>query len=47
MEFAEIFHGYGSHVTQLYRGDLWLRGFDTDVRVRLTSMGAFDQSGCV
>lgn len=35
VEFAAIFHGYGSKVTQLYRGDLWLRGFDNDVRTFL------------
>jgi glutathione reductase (NADPH) len=32
VEFAQIFAGYGSKVTQLYRGDKWLRGFDNDVR---------------
>jgi len=31
-EFAGIFNGLGSHVTQLYRGDAILRGFDHDVR---------------
>jgi glutathione reductase (NADPH) len=31
-EFAGIFNGLGSHVTQLYRGDAVLRGFDHDVR---------------
>ena len=31
-EFASIFNGLGSHVTQLYRGEQILRGFDTDVR---------------
>ncbi len=35
VEFAGIFHGYGSKVTQLYRGDLFLRGFDEDVRQHL------------
>ncbi|KAK1857506.1 hypothetical protein I4F81_000123 [Pyropia yezoensis] len=35
VEFACIFHGYGSQVTQLYRGDLFLRGFDHDVRTHL------------
>jgi glutathione reductase (NADPH) len=35
VEFAAILHGYGSHVTQLYRGDLFLRGFDGDVRTHL------------
>lgn len=32
VEFAGIFNGLGSHVTQLYRGDLFLRGFDNEVR---------------
>ena len=32
VEFAAIFHGYGADVTQLYRGELFLRGFDVDVR---------------
>ena len=31
-EFASIFHGLGAHVTQLYRGEQVLRGFDDDVR---------------
>ncbi|MES2634500.1 MAG: glutathione-disulfide reductase [Pseudomonadota bacterium] len=31
-EFASIFNGLGSEVTQLYRGDQVLRGFDEDVR---------------
>ncbi len=31
-EFASIFNGLGSHVTQVYRGNLLLRGFDNDVR---------------
>ncbi|MDZ4730329.1 MAG: glutathione-disulfide reductase [Xanthomonadales bacterium] len=31
-EFAGIFNGLGSEVTQLYRGDEVLRGFDHDVR---------------
>jgi glutathione reductase (NADPH) len=31
-EFAGIFNGLGSNVTQLYRGDGVLRGFDSDVR---------------
>jgi glutathione reductase (NADPH) len=35
VEFAGIFNGYGSKVTQLYRGELWLRGFDDDVRKHL------------
>jgi glutathione reductase (NADPH) len=32
VEFAGILHGMGAHVTQLYRGDLFLRGFDGDLR---------------
>ena len=35
VEFAGIFQGLGSHVTQLYRGPLFLRGFDIDVRKTL------------
>jgi len=31
-EFAGIFHGFGAQVTQLYRGELFLRGFDADCR---------------
>ncbi|HSH88598.1 MAG TPA: glutathione-disulfide reductase [Ramlibacter sp.] len=31
-EFASIFNGLGSTVTQLYRGEQVLRGFDDDVR---------------
>jgi glutathione reductase (NADPH) len=31
-EFASIFQGLGSQVTQLHRGDQVLRGFDEDVR---------------
>src|SRR5690606_8848813 len=32
VEFAGILHGLGAHVVQIYRGDLFLRGFDDDVR---------------
>lgn len=32
VEFAGIFHGLGARVTQIYRGPLFLRGFDDDVR---------------
>ncbi|MEP4149020.1 MAG: glutathione-disulfide reductase [Halioglobus sp.] len=32
VEFAGIFNGLGSAVTQLYRGPLFLRGFDSDIR---------------
>ncbi len=35
VEFAGIFHGMGARVTQLYRGPLFLRGFDDDVRQTL------------
>lgn len=35
VEFAGIFHGLGVRTTQLYRGDLFLRGFDDDIRVTL------------
>jgi len=35
VEFAGILHGLGAHVTQLYRGPLFLRGFDEDVRRHL------------
>jgi glutathione reductase (NADPH) len=34
-EFAGIFHGLGVKLTQLYRGDLFMRGFDDDLRVKL------------
>ncbi len=32
VEFAGIFHGLGARVTQVHRGELFLRGFDDDVR---------------
>ena len=32
LEFAHIFHGLGSHVSLLYRGEKPLRGFDMDMR---------------
>ena len=35
VEFAGIFNGMGAKVTQLYRGPLFLRGFDDDVRTFL------------
>lgn len=35
VEFAGIFNGFGSQVTQLYRGDLFMRGFDHDIRQHL------------
>jgi len=31
-EFAGIFHGLGVQVTQAYRGELFLRGFDQEIR---------------
>lgn len=36
LEFASIFHGLGSHVTLLHRGEKILRGFDGDIRNHLT-----------
>ncbi len=35
VEFACILHGLGSEVRQAYRGPLFLRGFDDDVRAHL------------
>ena len=35
VEFACIFTGYGTKVTQLYRGEMFLRGFDGDIRKHL------------
>lgn len=35
VEFAGIFHGLSARTTQLYRGDLFLRGFDDDIRKTL------------
>ena len=32
VEFTGIFNGLGAKVTQLYRGPLFLRGFDADIR---------------
>ncbi|SDG01309.1 NADPH-glutathione reductase [Limimonas halophila] len=37
VEFAGIFNGLGAQVTQLYRRDKILRGFDEDVRDALTA----------
>ncbi|GIS01983.1 MAG: hypothetical protein CM15mP103_05340 [Gammaproteobacteria bacterium] len=31
-EFASIFSGLGANVVQSYRGELFLRGFDHDIR---------------
>jgi len=35
LEFAQIMYGLGTKVTLMYRGDLFLRGFDLDVREHL------------
>jgi glutathione reductase (NADPH) len=35
LEFASIMDGLGTEVTLMYRGDLFLRGFDQDVREHL------------
>lgn len=35
LEFAQIMDGLGTDVTLMYRGDLFLRGFDMDVRNHL------------
>lgn len=35
VEFAGIFHGLGAQTTQLYRNELFLRGFDIDIRTSL------------
>lgn len=35
VEFASIFHGLGAETSLLYRGDLFLRGFDQGVRLHL------------
>ena len=37
VEMAGIFHGMGSRVTQLYRGELFLRGFDDELRSALAA----------
>jgi glutathione reductase (NADPH) len=37
VEFAGIFAGLGAAVTQLYRGPLFLRGFDDDIRQALAA----------
>ncbi len=37
VEFAGIFNGLGAQLTQLYRGPLFLRGFDRDIRVHAAS----------
>ncbi len=35
VEFASIFNGLGAETTQLYRGELFLRGFDRGIREHL------------
>ena len=40
LELAHIFHGLGSRVTILYRGDLLLRRADEDIRRRITDVYA-------
>ena len=35
VEFAHIFHGLGAKVSLIYRGDMFLRGFDDDIREHL------------
>jgi glutathione reductase (NADPH) len=37
VEFAGILHGLGCKVTQIYRGGLFLRGFDDDLRAALAA----------
>ncbi len=37
VEFASIFNGLGCKTSQFYRGDLFLRGFETDARKFLAS----------
>jgi glutathione reductase (NADPH) len=37
VEFDGIFNGLGAHTTQLYRGPLFLRGFDDDIRTHAAS----------
>jgi glutathione reductase (NADPH) len=37
VEFACIFKGYGADVTLMYRGDMFLRGFDDDIRDHLAN----------
>lgn len=38
VEFAGYFHGYGTEVHLVYRGDLPLRGFDQDVREHMAEL---------
>ncbi len=37
VEFAGVFDGLGARVTQIYRGELFLRGFDEDIRAHLAT----------
>jgi glutathione reductase (NADPH) len=49
-EFASIFRGLGAHVTQVYRGEQVLRGFDDDVRhfvaAEMRKKGVDLRTGC-
>jgi glutathione reductase (NADPH) len=36
-EFAGVFNGLGARTTQLYRGDLFLRGFDAEIRAHVAA----------
>jgi len=42
VEFAGIFHGLGVDTTLVYRGELFLRGFDRDLREQLARQMAHD-----
>ncbi|MEI9886521.1 MAG: glutathione-disulfide reductase [Rhizomicrobium sp.] len=50
LEFAHIFHGLGSKVSLLYRGEKVLRGFDEDIRDALhenmDKIGLHVSTGC-
>jgi glutathione reductase (NADPH) len=50
LEFAHIFHGLGSEVSLLYRGEKVLRGFDEDIRdalaVSMKAKGLHVALGC-
>ena len=37
VEFAGIFHGLGARVTMVHRGEMFLRGFDDDLRFALAA----------
>lgn len=43
VEFAGVFHGFGSEVTLVHRGEQILKGFDHDVRNHLA--GEYDKKG--